>query len=351
MKKRNPPSRGTGADASFSGLSFLIVGLGSVGYRHLKNLGGLGIENIFLLRSGNGSRAWDSRFPFSVEIELSKALARRPAAVIISNPTACHLEVAQAAVAAGCHLFVEKPVSHSWTGVPELHKAVQKHSVVAATGFQYRFHPLLRTAKKWLDEGRLGRVVSCRAQYGEYLPSWHPGEDYRKGYSARAGLGGGPVLTLSHPFDYLRWLIGDVRSVSGVAEKLSHLEIDTEDTAHAVLRFRNGAIGAVELDYIQHPKKHDLHVVGEGGVLDLDFETGSLCLVPANGKDPLSAAPDPEFERNLMFVNEMKNFLAAIVGREMPVCPLEEGIRALEISLAVHRSSRERSEIDVGSPL
>lgn len=351
MSPRRQPHPKAETDPSLAGLSFLVVGLGSIGYRHLKNLIMLGVADITLLRSGSGSRALDSRLGYPVETDLARALDRRPTAVIVSNPTSLHLETAMAAAEAGCHLFIEKPLSHSWTGVTELWRLARERSLVAMTGFQFRFHPLLRTVEQWLQEGRLGRIISCRAEYGEYLPSWHPEEDYRRGYSARAGLGGGPILTLCHPFDYFRWLLGEVRSVAGAAERLSHLEIDTEDTAHARLRFQSGAIGAVELDYIQHPRRHALQIVGEGGTIRLDFEAGSLRLTPADGGPPLISFMPPGFERNTLFVNELQNFLAALVGSETPACTLEDGVRALEIALAVHRSSEERREVDVSVPL
>lgn len=337
-------------DPALTGLSFLIVGLGSAGYRHMKNLRDLGVERISLLRTGNGPSGSPRLLPFPVEPDLASALAARPTGVLISNPTSLHMETALAAAKAGCHLFIEKPVSHSWSGVRELRREVQARSLVVATGFQFRFHPLLLSAKQWLDERRVGTVVSAHARYGEYLPSWHPGEDYRKGYSGRADLGGGPVHTLCHPFDYLRWLLGDILSVAGAVGKLSLLEIDTEDTAHALLRFERGAIGSVELDYIHHPKEHFLRIVGEGGDIFLDFEGGLLRLDPFDGGDRWALSTPPRFERNTMFLDEMKNFLAAILGSELPACTLDDGLRALEISLAVHRSSQERREIDVGIP-
>jgi predicted dehydrogenase len=349
MSPKKSPTRKTVRDPSFSGLSFLVVGLGSIGSRHLKNLTAMGIEAISLLRSG--SRGLESRFPYPAETDLDRALDKRPSAVIISNPTSCHLDTALAAAQAGCHLLIEKPVSHSWSGVQALRRVVRDRSLIVVTGFQFRFHPLLLTAKRWVEEGRMGRIVSCRAEYGEYLPSWHPEEDYRRGYSAQTSLGGGPVLTLSHPFDYLRWLLGDVRSVSGATSRRSHLEIDTEDTANALLRFESGVLGAVELDYVQHPRRHALQIVGEGGTVRLDFEAGSLQLAPPDGRPPVNVFLPPGFERNAMFFDEMSNFLSALIGREAPVCTLDDGIRALQISLAVHRSSEGRREVDVGHPL
>ena len=334
-----------------SDLSLLIVGLGSVGYRHLKNLLRLGVKNLTVLRTGKGRRALPEDPSPALEATMAEALAGQPTAVVVSNPTALHMGTALAAAEAGCHLFIEKPVAHSWSDVSELCTRVAARDLVAVTGFQFRFHPLLRTAKQWLELGQLGRIISCRARYGEYLPGWHPGEDYRNGYSARVGLGGGPVLTLSHPFDYLRWLLGDVWSVGGVTAKLSLLEIDTEDTAQALLRFCSGAIGTVELDYVQHPYEHSLQIVGEAATLKLDFKENILDFIPADGDKGVHVVAPKGFERNDMFVEEMRNFLAAVLGQEAPVCTLEDGLRALEISLAVHRSSAERREIDVGIPI
>ena len=351
MVKNHAPAGTLVTPTAVADLSVLVVGLGSAGYRHLKNLLGLGVKDLTLLRTGKGRRDPDALSSLALESDLATALSGRPSAVVIANPTALHMETALAAVDAGCHLFVEKPVAHSWLGIPELRKEVIDRGLVAATGFQFRFHPLLRTAKRWLEEGRLGTIISCRARYGEYLPGWHPGEDYRNGYSARVGLGGGPVLTLSHPFDYLRWLLGNVRSVGGATAKLSLLEIDTEDTAQAVLRFGSGAIGTVELDYVQHPREHSLQIVGEAGILRLDFDEEALDFVPADGEESLRISAPSGFERNTMFVDEMRNFLAAVLGLEAPVCTLDDGIRALEISLAVHRSSAERREVDVGIPI
>lgn len=332
-------------------MSWLIVGLGSVGCRHLQNLLSLGMANITLLRTGKGTRTPVVPPSVAVETDLLRALARKPTVVVITNPTSLHMETALAAADAGCHLFIEKPIAHSWTGVRELHRRVISRRLVAVTGFQFRCHPLLREAKRWLDEKRLGAVLVCHARYREFLPGWHPGEDYRQSYSARVKLGGGPVLTLSHPFDYLRWLLGDVRAVSGTTAKLSPLEIDTEDVAQVLLHFASGALGIVELDYVQHPREHSLQIIGEEGTIDLDFQQNTLEWIPAHGADPQLLRAPADFERNTMFISEMKNLIAAILGQEDPVCSLEDGIRALEISLAVHCSTVVKQKVPVGLPL
>src|SRR5262249_38276429 len=153
---------------------------------------------------------------FPVEHDLSTALARKPIAVIISNPSSLHMNVALAAARAGAHLLIEKPLSHDLNSVATLEHLVAAQRLVAQVGFQFRFNPGLRQIKTWIDSGAIGRPVSAQVHWGEYLPGMHPWEDYRLGYAARSDLGGGVLLTLSHPFDYLRWLLGDVSHVSAI---------------------------------------------------------------------------------------------------------------------------------------
>ncbi len=127
-----------------------------------------------------------------------------------------------------------------------------------------------------LSDGAIGKVQSARAQWGEYLPNWHPWEDYRQGYAARADLGGGVLLTLCHPFDYLRWLVGEVVDLWAFTGCSSDLGLAVEDTAEVGLRFQSGAVGSVHLDYLQQPAAHTLEVVGSAGTLRWENATGIL---------------------------------------------------------------------------
>jgi len=212
-------------------MKFMIAGLGSVGRRHLRNLIALGEKDILLYRSGKSTLPDDELKEYVTETNIDAALAHKPDAVIVSNPTALHLDVAIPAAEAGCHLLLEKPISHNLARIEELQAAVERGGGKILVGYQFRFHPGLQGVKRWLEEGKIGKPVSVRAHWGEYLPSWHPWEDYQNSYAARYDLGGGVVLTLCHPFDYLRWLLGDVGSVMGIVGNLGDLRLEVEDTA------------------------------------------------------------------------------------------------------------------------
>jgi len=285
---------------------------------------------------------------FPQETNIQDALKNhKPDAVIVSNPTAFHLDVAIPAAEAGCHLLLEKPLSHSMSRLDELQSAAQKSGSKILVGFQFRFHPGLVKAKELISKGELGRPISAQVHFGEYLPAWHPWEDYRKSYVARADMGGGVVLTQCHSLDYLPWLIGDVKDIWGLTAKLSDLEVDVEDTAEIGFRFNNGTLGSVHLDFNQQPPEHHFTIVGTKGTLKWNLVDGGVTIyrLPerSSGTDgEWQSYPIPEsWERNTMFMDQMKHFVDVVRGNVDPTCTLKDGIRNMKIIQAVHKSNSD----------
>ena len=336
----------------------LFAGLGSAGRRHLRNYAALQKEAgaeapAVLYRTGRGPAGTAALQPLPdapagavTETRLAAALAHGPRAAVIANPTSLHVETALACASAGCGLLVEKPLSHATDGLDELERVVASRGLVAVVGFMFRFHPTLRQVHAWLADGAVGRVVLAEARWGEYLPGWHPAEDHRSGYSARRDLGGGPVHTLSHPLDYLRWLLGaaeegDVAHVQAVTAQRAGLGIETEDVAAATLTFEGGAVATVGLDFAARPPRHDLYVVGSEGSVRWDFHTGEAALYRASARRWTTTSLPIDFERNALFLSEMRHFLACLDGSEAPICTLRDGRRAAEIALAIHRAAEK----------
>ena len=179
----------------------MIVGTGSVGYRHLMNAKALGIADLSVFSTGSGVSTGPLPEHVRVETDLGRALSAGVQAVVIANPTSLHAETAIAAAVAGCHLLIEKPLSHSLRGIASLRHEVRTRNLVVLVGYQFRLHPALQQVRRWVREAAIGEVVSAHAVWGEYLPEWQRWRDYRTSYAARADLGGGVVLTLSHPID------------------------------------------------------------------------------------------------------------------------------------------------------
>ncbi|HMD82084.1 MAG TPA: Gfo/Idh/MocA family oxidoreductase [Anaerolineales bacterium] len=340
-------------------MKFLIAGLGSIGRRHFRNLIALGEQDIVLLRSHHATLPDDELAGYPIETNITEALNKHePDAAIIANPTSLHLDVAIPATEAGCHILLEKPVSNSVQRLDVLQNAAQKSGSRILVGFQFRYHPTLNKARELIRHGALGRVLTVHAHWGEYLPQWHPWEDYRQSYSARADLGGGVILTLMHPLDYLRYLIGEVGSLWSFNGRASPLEVDVEDTAEIGLMFKNGAIGGIHLNYFQRPPVHRLEIAGTEGTLRWDNADGVLHFhkmqMPFGSYSDAPPAPMIEtfspaggFERNQLFIAQTRHFIEIIRGQAEPVCNLNDGIQALKMALAAYESQKIGSMVNL----
>jgi len=316
-----------------------MAGLGSIGRRHLQNLRALGEHSILCYRTGQGSLSEKEFDGVLNEKDLSKALLYHPDIAIISNPTAIHMEIAIECARSGCHLFIEKPLSSSLEGCAELMSIVRENQLITMIGCQFRFHPLLSSLKNQLENGRIGRVAGARAEWGEYLPGWHPWEDYRQSYSARRDLGGGVTLTLIHPLDYLYWFFGPVSQTKAMISKIPSLRTDVEDDyTEITLRHRSGAISQVHLDYLQKPPVHMLVVWGEKGRASWDYHAGSLVWVDPTGAESRETVPRG-FERNDLLLEEMRHFLECVDGFRNTKIPLEDGIEVLKIASEALKSN------------
>lgn len=340
-------------------MKFLIAGLGSIGRRHFKNLIALGHKDLLLLRSQRATLPDDELAGYPVETDLAEALKKhKPDAVIVANPTALHLNVAIPAAEAGCHILLEKPVSDSLDRLDVLQQAAERSGSKILVGFQFRYHPTLNKARELIQAGALGQILTVHAHWGEYLPQWHPWEDYRRSYAARADLGGGVIRTLTHPLDYLRFLLGEVESLWSFNAQISPLEIDVEDVAEIGLKFTNGTIGGVHVNYVQRPPTHRLEIVGTNGTLRWDNADGVLHFhkMPAafgsyseNPPAPVPEqfAPPHGFERNHLFIAQAKHFIAVVSGKAQPVCNLNDGVQAMRLALAAVESQRDKKIVSL----
>jgi YrbI family 3-deoxy-D-manno-octulosonate 8-phosphate phosphatase len=314
-------------------MKFMIAGLGSIGRRHLRNLLHLGEQDIVLLRTFKGTFSDDELLRFPVETDLGAALSHRPDAVIVTNPTALHLDIALPAAEAGCHILIEKPVSNSLERVNLLREAMKKSGARLLMGFQFRFHPHFQHTQALLRKGALGQLLSVRAHYGDYLPGWHPWEDYRKSYSAREELGGGVLLTLCHPLDYLLWFFGDATLLWKKTAKVSDLDIPMEDVVEMGVVFANGGVGSVHLNYYQRPPAHRFELIGTEGTIRWDQDDNSLRIFSVRSGEWQIIPGPADFDRNEMFISEMKHFLEVVRGEGSPICSLEDGERVLRLAL------------------
>ena len=317
----------------------LIIGLGSIGQRHVRNLHQLGYSELYAVSSGKGVMPKADLPIKDCDKDLQYALDHyRPQVVFVCNPTSLHMDAAIAAAKTGAHLFLEKPIGLELDQLEVLKRISMEKEIRVATGFQFRHHPVLSSIKRQINNGELGKVISVTAHWGEYLPNWHPWEDYRLSYSAKADLGGGVTFTLCHPFDYLRWMLGEPRSVRATIQESGKLGIEVDDIHDSTWHFQEDVVVSVHLNYLEQPARHDLVINGQKGRIEWSNQDGKARIYKGNILQ-VELTPDEDFDRNDLFINEVKDFMTAIAEQKAPLCDLEDGIANVKMILASKASS------------
>lgn len=328
-------------------MKILVAGLGSIGQRHVRNLRALLGDDVDLLAyrvrktspvirpdlSGTGNGDVESAYGIRSFDDLDAALAEAPDAVFVTNPNHLHVSVALAAARAGCHLFIEKPLASSLDGVTDLAAEVERQGLVCFVGYQLRFHPAFRHLERLLAEGALGTVLAARIEFGEYLPGWHPYEDYRQLHVSRRAEGGGVLLAQIHDLDLVYALFGLPRRVFALGGKRSTLDIDVEDTVSMLLDC--GVPVHVHQDLVQRPPARVYELIGEDAKAVWDAHAGTLTITPSGGEPDVL---DVTVDRNDLFLNQLRHFLACVRGDEQPIVDLAAGVDSLRIALAARRS-------------
>jgi predicted dehydrogenase len=321
----------------------LVVGLGSIGKRHLGNLRAIlpGAEIIVWRQHGRAENDLElhpqaNRFVYS----LGEAIDTQPEIALITNPASCHIETGLELARSGMSLLIEKPLSNTTVGVHELIELCASRSLTLMVGYNLRFQPAMQVMRQQVMDGAIGQVLCLLAEVGQYLPDWRPESDYSLGVSAQSQLGGGVVLELSHELDYVRWLMGDVKKVSAQTKKLSDLKLNVEDTANIQLTFMSGALGNIHMNMIQRDSSRTCKLIGTEGTLIWNGISNMVSLYSVKTKTWHQIFEEKNSDRNEMFVNELKYFLDCVATGSKPLITGEDGLRVLEIALAAHKSSR-----------
>jgi predicted dehydrogenase len=276
---------------------------------------------------------------------LRKCIVERPKVALITDVTSEHVETAINLANSGINLFIEKPLSNSFSNVKKLIRVVKKKKLVTMIGCNLRFHPCIKKIKEIISKNEIGKVISVHVENGSYLPDWHMYEDYRNSYAARKDLGGGVVLTCIHEIDYLYWFFGNVKEVFSITGKFSDLEIAVEDLSSILLRFRNGIIAEVHLDYFQNPAFRSCKIIGTKGTIYWDSNINSVKVYDVKKKRWGVKMKLKEFDENETYINEISHFLNCVKNNSKTINTVEDGVKTLEIALAIKKASESKKMV------
>lgn len=323
-------------------MNFLVVGCGSIGQRHIRNLIALGHKVCGCEKNRRKSAMVSEKYNINIYKNLKDALSQRYNAAFICTPTREHIPNSIEIAKRDIHLFIEKPLSNSLSGVDKLLRLVKNKNLITLVGCNIRFFPTFIMAKKLIEDGKIGEVLSVKVEFGFYLPYWHPYEDYRKSYSANKSLGGGVILDDIHEIDSLVWLFGDVKEIFCFTGKLSNLEIDTEDIAEIFLKFKSGLIAQIHLDYLQRTYRRYYEFIGEKGVIVWNYVKQSVELYSKKTNEWRVYQEDINTNREKMFIDEVKHFINCIKGKENSVNDILFAKKTLEVALACYESAQKK---------
>jgi predicted dehydrogenase len=307
-----------------------VIGLGSAGSRHARNLVALGHEVTGFDPTATADLP-SVRRASSVVAAVADAEA-----VVIASPSAHHAEHALAALTEGKHVLVEKPLATTVSEAETVVDAAESAGVVCGVAMNLRFHPGVFELKRLVDAGTLGTIRLAQASFGYDLRLWRPGTDYRHAYSARSDLGGGIVFDAIHEIDYLLWLLGPVATVSAETAQVSDLEIDVEDVALAILRFEFGAVGTVDLNFFEPAYRRGCVLVGSEAVARWDSSSRSVALRRNGRADRLL---DVRTDLTETYSAEINDFVEAVADGRDPRASAAEGLTAVRVADAIKRSA------------
>lgn len=321
-------------------MKILIIGAGSIGQRHLRNLMYLGIKDIAVLDINEKKlREVEKKYKIKTYKNLKTSLREKWNAVFICTFSSSHIKIALEVAEKRSPIFIEKPLSNNLKDVSVLLKKVKKSNIPVMIGYNLMFHPQIEDIRKILKDKKLGKIWGVRAEFGRYLPGWHSREDYRKGYSAQRKLGGGVVLDCIHEIDYLYHLFGKVKKIFALTEKISNLEINTEDYAEMIFWFKNSLIGEIHMDYLQRIPSRNLKIIGERGTLIWDLMSAELKYFLVKDKKWFFKKIN-NFDYNQTYIKEIKYFLDCLKNNKRPQSGIDRGYETLKIALAVKKSAK-----------
>jgi len=296
-------------------MRFLVIGLGSMGKRRIRNLFANGEKNVVGFDvSPDRRKEAEEKQGIRTVADIAAVTSNEYDAMIISTPPNLHAPYIKKALEDRKHFFVETTTSEEM-----LREAIvaSGDGIIRAPSCTFRHFAPIKLIKKLLDEGKIGKLLAYDYHLGQYLPDWHPWEDYRNVFFSKKETGACREL---FPFElcWINWLVGaPVSDVTGRLAKLSDLDMDADDFLSATLAHENGTRGSVVIDVISRKPFRTLLLLGSDGVIEWDWLASEVRVTPAKEDTEVLSIEKGKTEEGYiiveeMYVEEIRAFLDAI---------------------------------------
>ena len=307
-------------------MNVLIIGLGSIGQRHLKNLQTIKlVKKIYVFRkkfitptlinySTPSKKKIDKIYKISYLKNLKDLSRYNIHAAFVCSPTSLHSAQAVELIKNKINVFIEKPINNNLKNISKLSRLVSKNKKIKhMIGYQLKFNPLIKKLKSIINRKNIGKIYHVQIHHGEHIDDFHPYEDYKISYAARKKLGGGVVLTQSHEIDYLMYLFDNYNFEKkySLNIKQSNLKLDVEDSSFSIVEMKKkkqSIICSINLNYFERPRNRSIKIIGEKISISANLVNNTIEINQGNKKKILKFS----FDKNLIFKKEISYFLNAV---------------------------------------
>lgn len=305
-----------------------VIGLGNIATRHRRNLKLLFPEAKLIAMSASGrvpkEPVGDSDH---IAESINEIVQSEVQFAIIASPAPFHAQHAIPLIQAGIPVLIEKPVSVTQADAQALIDAEAKYQTPVAVGYCLRYLPSAQKVRQMLQEGVIGTLYNAFIEIGQYLPDWRPAKDYRETVSAKAELGGGVLLELSHELDYAQWILGSLIPRHVILRASEELGLEVEDNADLLMTTMKGAVVNIHLDFLQRKAHRKCRFIGSEGCIEWDLIQNEVVLITARDKQVIYSAP--EWDKNKMYLEMVTDFIRKINGQPNQSITLQEAERTV----------------------
>jgi predicted dehydrogenase len=319
-------------------MKFLVVGLGSMGKRRVRNLLALDEKEVAGFDPSE-SRANEANEKYSITTftDFKEAIDKfSPDVFVISTPPNLHMEYAYFAYENNIHCFIEASVVDS-KKILELSKKIEDKDLVIVPSTTMSYFPAPKKIKELVSKNIIGKPLNFNYQSGQYLPDWHPWEKIEDFYVSNRDTGGCREIV---PFE-LTWInaiFGDAKPLACVKKKLTDMNANIDDIYHCILEYKDGLIGNITVEVVSRPKAvRDFRLIGTEGEIVYSADTNSLKYINDKMEDwEVISFESGTIENQYInpeepYINEVKDFVNAVKQKNRKLFPntLEEDYKVL----------------------
>lgn len=330
-------------------MKFLVIGLGSMGKRRIRNLKYLGENDIigFDFRKDRREESED-KYGIITFDNIDNAIEQKPDVFIISTPPNYHMEYELLAAKNNIHFFCEAGISTK--NLDKLINLCKNKKIIVAPSATFRFKESIKKIKELIDNNKIGKIATLTYHMGQYLPDWHSWEDISEFYVGKKETAATKEM-IPFELNWLTWILGDIIEISCMKGKISNLDVDIDDVYQVIFKYKNGVLGHILVDVVSRVPTRKLRIIGEEGTIEWDWNEDAVRLFDLNKKDWISfkekegLREEGYVAKEDMYIKEIENFLDAIKGNRNYIYSLEEDLKVLNLLKIAEISALEGKHI------